>query len=230
MKKLLSITLVIVMLLSLAGCKDMQFAADRIAIPMQTRQYTGAKYLRTEQVPDEESDATSDEQVHYFKGKNFEFTVREFYTYNSIFPTHTVSTNYYEKMLEHESVTLNAILASYGYPNVRYKDEFHGVNQQEALEKGSVVVLQTYQRANSYSTPSISIMYYVANADEEENIRKCADELYEALSDYMCTNPTAPFNVNWHVGMYYVTQTEEGITDEHTAIEHKPFYNTTGGE
>lgn len=217
MKRILCIVLTCCLLFTLTGCKVGFTGVSRKAI----RQSTGAKYSHMEVNREDER------RTHYFKGENFDFTVEEFFSYNTIFPTYTVQTSYYEQLYMWRMPQLKDICQKYGFTLREQLDTIFAYEACEIAEEcGTYVVLQDYAKVSHYDNSFLqtTFTFYTIDKSQKENIQACAQEMLDLLLQDCMRNPADIFQKTYKVYMCYVYHENDKLKRDDEILQQGNLY------
>ncbi len=215
----------VVLLLLMAGVregtafiKERQLTAGRMLIPIKVSDTTGARFLRAHH-----TDNHYYPRMEYqFKG-DFVFTVTEKIVDEGVLWKKVCVTDYFRKLEDYKIDEIKAVLQKYRLSNGMYADEM--TLQEEALKYGYVYT-NDYQELSDDGLPFYRYTFYITDLKREDDIRACAQEMYDLLKDYCIENPIDGMKYNWIVDMGYVTQSADGtVSTEYKSIAILPMYS-----
>ena len=201
-----------------ASIKNRQVEVGGVLVPIQVSETTGARFLRTHRF-----ESQYYPRIEYqFKG-DFVFTVTDEIVDEGLLWRKVRVTNYFDKLIGYKIDELKTVLYKYGLGNGMYGDE--ETIQQETLRYGYLYTSDS-QALPKDGIPFYRYTFYTTDPEKEEDIRACAQEMYDVLKDYFIKNPIDAMKYDWIVDMGCVTQAEDGtLSVEYKSILVLPMYN-----
>ncbi len=203
------------------GCsliRNRQLTQGQLIIPLKVTATTGAPYTRSHHF-----DGTYYPRTEYYFHGDFRFTVTEKFVYEGILWKKVCVTDYFSQLENYKIDELKTVLRKYRLDKGMYADEV--TLQEEALKYGCVYTVECQELPDD-GMPFYRYTFYVTNPEREEDIRACAQEMYNTLKDYFIKDPMDGMQYDWIVDMGYVTKSADGtISTEYKSIAILPMYS-----
>ena len=224
MKRMLcSILACVLMCITMVGCT---FGLARVS-KRDVEKITGAEYSHVE------TDKENERRTYYFRGEYFDFTVSEYFSYNTYFPSYTVHTSYYEDLYRWKMPELKAVCEKYGYT---LREDLASIWPSEACKQakecGTYVVISDNSKItpDTWSTSYTHFIFYTVDEAQTDNINACAQEIILLLLKEAPYDPNEIFTKYYSVYQDTVYEENDKLTYSSEKLTDGPLHMWTIGQ